>query len=146
MLKAIGLGVFFVILCVAIPSLLGYYHNDHEQSTDSSVQQTEKEPNFDQIIDEETTDSDKHDKTDVSLEKNNEENEDLVFTTTDEAMEAVLEHFSLTELISIYQSIRNGVDDESREELITMLQERFSDEEIEALKVIGFSELDKVLQ
>jgi uncharacterized protein YxeA len=146
-MKAILLGVLFVILCVGIPSLLGYYHSDNKQLADTFEQEIEQESSIEPETNEGTpTYSTEGDETDYSLEQINEEKEELVFTTTEEAMEAVLEHFSLTELISIYQSVRNGADEKKREEIITMLQERFSDEEIEALKVIGFSELDKVLQ
>jgi uncharacterized protein YxeA len=146
-MKAILLGVLFVILCVGIPSLLGYYHSDNKQLADTFEQEIEQESSIEPETNEGTpTYSTEGDETDYSLEQINEEKEELVFSTTEEAMEAVLEHFSLTELISIYQSVRNGADEKKREEIITMLQERFSDEEIEALKVIGFSELDKVLQ
>jgi uncharacterized protein YxeA len=146
-MKAIVLGVLFVILCVGIPSLLGYYHSDNKQLADTFEQEVEQESSIEPETNEGTPPySTEGDETDYSLEQINEEKEELVFSTTEEAMEAVLEHFSLTELISIYQSVRNGADEKKREEIITMLQERFSDEEIEALKVIGFSELDKVLQ
>ncbi|MFC0469646.1 hypothetical protein ACFFHM_03650 [Halalkalibacter kiskunsagensis] len=146
MLKAVVAGVFFVILCVAIPSLLGYYHSDNNRPFASFVKESEYDTSLEQRNDEKSMDLKIEHELDKMNDSQEEENQELVYATSDEAMEAVLKHFSLTELISIYQSVRHGVDEEKREELLTMLQERFSDEEIEALKVIGFSELDKALQ
>ncbi|KHF41128.1 hypothetical protein [Halalkalibacter okhensis] len=152
MIKAIMFGVFFVFLCVAIPSFLGFYHSSNETPEQESAynhehqmaEETKTKSESSSSLNEETDtfyddESNEQANTEVS-------SDDLVFSNRDEAIEAVLERFSLTELISIFSSVRNGVDDKKRDEIVEKLQEQFSDEEIEALKVIGFAELEKVLQ
>ncbi|WP_332633622.1 hypothetical protein [Halalkalibacter flavus] len=149
MIRAVIFGVFFVFLCVAIPSFLGFYHSSNQTPEKVTEPQSEH-----QIEEEIETKSEQHDFNEQSENdevedqqlKREDSSDELVFSNRDEAIEAVLERFSLTELISIFTSVRNGVDDEKRDELVAKLQEQFTDEEIEALKVIGFAELEKVLQ
>jgi hypothetical protein len=149
MIRAVIFGVFFVFLCVAIPSFLGFYHSSNQTPEQVTEPQSEH-----QIEEEIETKSEQHDFNEQSENdevedqqlKREDSSDELVFSNRDEAIEAVLERFSLTELISIFTSVRNGVDDEKRDELVAKLQEQFTDEEIEALKVIGFAELEKVLQ
>ncbi|MCL7748956.1 hypothetical protein [Halalkalibacter alkaliphilus] len=149
MIRAVIFGVFFVFLCVAIPGFLGFY-----QSSNQTPEQL-TEPQSEQQIEEEIetkskqydfNEQSKNDEVEDQQLEGDDSSDELVFSNRDEAIEAVLERFSLTELISIFTSVRNGVDEQKRDELVAKLQEQFTDEEIEALKVIGFAELEKVLQ
>jgi len=150
MTKAIISGLLFVILCVAIPGVLGFFHaadndqaevernvDESESSHDDRRITTEKGGNEDHMF---TTEDKSNAKYGSSIT-----NQELVLTR-EEAVEAVHDQFSLTELLSLYSQVKNGLSAEDKEEILSMLQERFSDEEIEALKVFGFSELEKVLQ
>ncbi len=69
------------------------------------------------------------------------QDQELVFTTKEEALDVILTHFTITELFHIYRAIQNGLTEEEQEALLTLLHERFTDEEISALKAIGMKEL-----
>lgn len=143
MARAMIYGFLFVILCVAIPGVIGLFHNADNSQTE--VERTVENVN-------------RNEKSILPPDKSG--NEDPGITTTDgpttnmeelaftreEVVEAVLDEFTLTELLSLYTKVKNGLAEEDKQELFAMLEERFSDDEIEALKVFGFSELEKVLQ
>ncbi|MDT8858666.1 hypothetical protein N0O92_00390 [Alkalihalobacillus sp. MEB130] len=152
MIRAIFFGVFFVFLCVAIPSFLGFYYSSNQVQEDARNTQLEDQVNDQteierpqqkfEVEEQKETAEDLEDQTENEIGSR----DDLVFSDRDEAIEAVMERFSLTDLLSIFRSVRNGMNEEERGELFAKLQEEFTDEEIEALKVIGFAELEKVLQ
>ncbi|GAE27436.1 hypothetical protein JCM9140_3583 [Halalkalibacter wakoensis JCM 9140] len=139
MVKAILFGILFVFLCVAVPSFVGYY-----QSSSTSGAQEETEQALSHMVEHEKIES-IDERGQIEENEDHQTNEELVYSSRDEAIEAVLEEFSLTELIGIFMDVRNS-DEDGHEQLIETLQERFDDDEIEALKVIGFSELEKILQ
>ncbi|MFC0559441.1 hypothetical protein [Halalkalibacter alkalisediminis] len=150
MAKAMISGLLFVILCMAIPGVLGLLHSTNNSQTEMERKVDESESRDEKRMI--TTDESSHEDRIFLTEDEparfsgaSMPNQELVFTR-EEAIEAVLDQFSLTELLGLYSQVKNGVNAEDKEEILTMLEERFSDEEIEALKVFGFSELDKVLQ
>ncbi|WP_227937391.1 hypothetical protein [Alkalihalobacillus deserti] len=141
-MRPIMYGVLFVLLCVTIPSLIGFYHNtDQKQAKVIEHEQIATTSNSNKIIEKEAAEKE----TTSNSFNNHDGHSELVFTK-EEAVEAVLNQFTLTELLSLYSQLQNGIDDVDKEKILAMLEERFTDEEIEALKVYGISELEKVLQ
>lgn len=137
-MKPIIFGVFFVILCVAIPSFLGYYFssNVEQGSSGDRLSQATLDP----------LEESSEQKEQESPPLNTKDSKPPLVFTREEAIEAVLEQFTLTELLNLYSTVKNGLNDKDKEELLALLEERFSEEEIEALKVFGFSDIEKVLQ
>ncbi|ARK31954.1 hypothetical protein [Halalkalibacter krulwichiae] len=141
MIRAIFLGVFFVFLCVSVPGIIGLYLGNQTENLDT--------PNQNELVlnapNNQVIDSNEEELTPSFPIPNNEHSSTQIHTK-DDAIELILEEFTFTELLGLYRSIQNGVSEEEKEELLALLEERFSQEEIEALKVFGFSELEKVLQ
>jgi hypothetical protein len=143
MMKAIFLGMFFVFLCVLIPGLVGVYHSVdrnevHEEETgkDFVSNEGENELNAPEV----------QAKPNLILHENENNSDDQpIAYTKEEAVEAILDQFTLMELLSLYSNVQNGITKQDKEKILAMLEERFTEEEIEALKVIGFSDLEKVL-
>ena len=63
----------------------------------------------------------------------------LPFTTKEEAMKVLIRKVGITKLLSLQKKAEEGTI--TQEEVITSLEENLSEEEINALKVIGFKEI-----
>ncbi|WP_142996754.1 hypothetical protein [Alteribacter keqinensis] len=70
-----------------------------------------------------------------------EEKDALPFTTAEEATRVLMSKFSLSELYSISSKASGGMTTEEQAELETLLRSRLTDDEIEAIMVIGLSEI-----
>ncbi|MBY6035049.1 hypothetical protein KUV80_00185 [Fictibacillus nanhaiensis] len=69
--------------------------------------------------------------------------ESLIFTTKKEAVKLISERYTIRELANIREKVSSGLDDEQKEEVYKELQEKFSDEELLALKVVALKEIKK---
>jgi flagellar basal body-associated protein FliL len=67
--------------------------------------------------------------------------DDLPFHTKEEALKAVVKKFSIGELNELKNKITNGIDAQEQEEIKSILEEKLSPEEMEALKIIALKEL-----
>ncbi|MDE5414013.1 hypothetical protein [Alkalihalobacterium chitinilyticum] len=63
----------------------------------------------------------------------------------DEAITKVMEEFSMTELLSIAEKVGSGLSGEEIEELKATIKERFSPEDIDALKELGKNKINQFL-
>jgi len=128
MTKAAVFGFIFVVICVLIPGGLGLYFANNDVDDSLSV------PEIKEVIEP------GHQQEEINLT-----GASPTFTR-EEAIELILEQFTFTELLNLYATVQNGMSAEEKKEILSLLQERFSEEEIEAIKVMGFAELEKVLQ
>ncbi|GAE33245.1 hypothetical protein [Halalkalibacter akibai] len=128
MTKAAVFGFIFVVICVLIPGGLGLYFADNDVDDSLSV------PEIKEVIEP------GHQQEEINLTGASQT------FTREEAIELILEQFTFTELLNLYATVQNGMSAEEKKEILSLLQERFSEEEIEAIKVMGFAELEKVLQ
>lgn len=72
-----------------------------------------------------------------------EEKQALPFTTAEEAARVLMTKFSLGELYSIASKASGGMTQEEQAELETKLRSRLTDEELEAMMVIGLDEIQR---
>lgn len=66
---------------------------------------------------------------------------DLPFRTKEEALKALAKKFSAAELNEIRSKVTDGISAREKEELVAMLEQKLSPEELEALKMIALKEL-----
>lgn len=79
---------------------------------------------------------------DLNIDKNS-----LPFQTKDQAMKVVLDELSVREITEIGNKLVNSnISEDTLNELIQSFSHRFSDEEIQAFKVIGISKLMEMKQ
>ncbi|MDE5414286.1 hypothetical protein [Alkalihalobacterium chitinilyticum] len=77
-----------------------------------------------------------HDLGPMTDETSTDQQEELALTK-DEAITRVLSEFSMTELVTMVDKVKNGLTEKEFEEMKTTLKHHFSAEEIEALKELG---------
>ncbi|MFD1205262.1 hypothetical protein ACFQ38_09115 [Sporosarcina contaminans] len=65
----------------------------------------------------------------------------LPFKTKDEAMRVLLKKFSLSELNDIQIKVRSGMTTEEQQQLFADLQNRLTEDEMTALKLLAYKEL-----
>ncbi|PYZ99035.1 hypothetical protein CR205_10875 [Alteribacter lacisalsi] len=70
-----------------------------------------------------------------------EQRENLPFTTKEEATRLLFSKFSMSELYDIANKASGGMSAEEQAEIQAVLESRLSDEEMEALMVIGLDEI-----
>ncbi|MEQ6377934.1 hypothetical protein RZN25_14035 [Bacillaceae bacterium S4-13-56] len=70
-------------------------------------------------------------------------NEALPFTTSEEATKAILKKIDMNEMKEVASQLKGGISKEEQEELMQLMEEKLSEEEINALKVIAYKELNK---
>jgi divalent metal cation (Fe/Co/Zn/Cd) transporter len=66
----------------------------------------------------------------------------LVYQTKEEAIKAVVKKVGVSELMGIQSKVSDGLSTEEQSEILGMLQEKLSEEEILALKVLVNKELN----
>ena len=71
--------------------------------------------------------------------------DELPFTTKEEGVKAVISKFSITELADIATSAQRGLTAQEQMEMANEVMERMSEEELEALMIVGLAELKKKL-
>ncbi|MDL4841123.1 hypothetical protein [Aquibacillus rhizosphaerae] len=67
----------------------------------------------------------------------------LPFNTKEEAVKKLVTKFSITEMKEIQSNIQSGMTDEQQQEIIRKIETKLTSEELEALKVIAYKELNK---
>ncbi len=67
----------------------------------------------------------------------------LPFTTKEEATRELVKKFSPGELKNIQSTVQGGLTEEKKQELIQTLESKLTEEEIQALKVLAYKELNK---
>jgi hypothetical protein len=67
----------------------------------------------------------------------------LPFTTKEEATKVLLKKFSVEELIEIQSMVNDGISIEDEEVLLSTFEDKLTEEELLALKVITIKELNK---
>ena len=67
----------------------------------------------------------------------------LPFTTKEQATRALVSKFSVSEISEIQEKVTGGLTSEAKQELLQMVESKLTEEEILALKVIAYKELNK---
>ena len=67
----------------------------------------------------------------------------LPFTTKEQATRALIKKFSMRELQTIQSQVQNGMSDSEIQSLLNEITGKLTDEELLALKVIAFKELNQ---
>jgi hypothetical protein len=67
----------------------------------------------------------------------------LVYQTKDEAINGVIKKVGISELVDLQSKVSDGVTAEEQSEILAMLEEKMSEEEILALKVLVNRELNR---
>ncbi len=68
---------------------------------------------------------------------------DLPFTTKEEALSVIVRKFSANELTEIAQQVKDGLTEAEKEALFAKYRDRFTDEEWQALLLIGRGALEE---
>jgi hypothetical protein len=122
-------------------------HVTHQMLTEEEVESLLKDPQVQKIIKEqlgleyakEIVNMNEDVATSTELDP---KNQDLP-QTREEAFQLVLGKYSITEVKNLVTKVQGGITPEEEAEFKLALTERLSEEEIDALKVIGFIELMK---
>jgi hypothetical protein len=77
------------------------------------------------------------------IEAGGEAPENLPFTTKEEAMKVVSEKYSINDMVEMRDKVREGLSREEKAEIYKDLQSKFTDEELQALKIIALREMQK---
>ncbi|WP_146035893.1 hypothetical protein [Salipaludibacillus keqinensis] len=125
-------GGYQFILGYASDQLVGQVAN--EVFTDDAMHQLLDDPQVASLI--ESYQSDK------SLSTAEVSRESLPFKTKEEATKLVVSKFSITEIREISSKASRGLSKEEQLDLETKVMERLTPEEIEALMIIGLSEIN----
>ncbi|RXI95534.1 hypothetical protein DS745_24080 [Anaerobacillus alkaliphilus] len=67
----------------------------------------------------------------------------LPFSTKEEGVKVVLSKFSIAEMTEIATQVQGGLSSSEQQKIASKLQERLTDEELEALMIIGIAEFKK---
>ena len=67
----------------------------------------------------------------------------LPFTTKEQATRALIKKFGISELQNIQSKVQNGMSNSDAQELLNEMTGKLTEEELLALKVIAFKELNK---
>lgn len=76
-------------------------------------------------------------------ESANVETSSLPFTTKEEATKKLMKKFSPSELKDIQSSVQGGLTEEKKQELLNTLESKLTEQEMQALKVLAYKELNK---
>jgi hypothetical protein len=77
------------------------------------------------------------------IEEGGEALKNLPFTTKKEAMEVVSEKYSVNEMVEMRDKVREGLTSEEKAEIYNELQSKFTEEELQALKIVALKEMQK---
>lgn len=67
----------------------------------------------------------------------------LPFTTKEEAAKTIIKKIGMTELQSIQSQVKDGVTAEEKQEILNKVESKLTEEEILALKVLAYKELNQ---
>lgn len=125
------LGVFLVVpQLLSMLSTTVITHVTEELMTDDVMEELMSDPQIQQIVAEYADTS--------SVTK--ESIDALPFATKEEGLKVIISKFSPGELKDLAQIAKNGVSEEEKEQLITTYKERFTEDEVKALLIIGLAE------
>lgn len=124
-----GAGVYYFGTSIASEQIMTYVNDEllKEENLDEIKEMIEADPQLKAFL---------TDGSDVS-------NGALPFTTSEEATKAILKKFDLDEMKEVASQIKGGINKEELQELMQLMEEKLSEEEINALKVIAYKELNK---
>ncbi|ANX13753.1 hypothetical protein ABE41_017220 [Fictibacillus arsenicus] len=77
------------------------------------------------------------------LEDGEEAPENLPFTTKEEAIKIVSKKYSVNEMVEMRDKVREGLTSKEKEEIYNDIQSKFTEEELQALKVVALKEMKK---
>jgi hypothetical protein len=142
-----GEGMKKLFIAMVILGVLGYvgYHYAISFASDKVIDQVAEHVLNEQEVEQLLNDPDVKKMVEQDIGKPSVESsvEGLPFHTKEEALKAVTEKFSVGELNEIRYKVTDGIDSKEKEELIALLEEKLSPEEMEALKIIALKELQK---
>jgi hypothetical protein len=75
------------------------------------------------------------------IEAGGEAPENLPFTTKEEAMKVVSEKYSVNEMVEMRDKVREGLTSEEKAEIYKDLQSKFTEDELQALKIVALREM-----
>jgi hypothetical protein len=77
------------------------------------------------------------------IEAGGEAPENLPFITKEEAKKVVSEKYSINDMVEMRDKVREGLSSEEKAEIYKDLQSKFTDEELQALKIVALREMQK---
>ncbi|MBP3953171.1 hypothetical protein [Bacillus suaedae] len=146
MWKGMIAGFIFTLLLLVGAGYLGYQSLTTERTSEDLAKKIENDFSKELNIETQTAKSDTLSNQTEAAEQQTEtdETEAVPAAAQSEAIEVVMSKFSLEELLAIYEEVQKGAT--NKEELLELLNERLTDEEIEALKSFGITELENMIQ
>lgn len=126
-LVGIGYGVYYFGTNMASDKVMDTVSKELEKSgqIDAVKKEIEEDPDLQRIVNEGA----------------NVDDSKLPFNTKEEATRVLVKKVGISELNNIKNQVQNGT--ASKEEIINKVQDKLTDEEILALKVIAYKELNK---
>lgn len=146
MWKGMIAGFIFTLLLLVGAGYLGLQSLTTERTTEDLAKKIENDFSKELNVESQTAKSDTlSNQTEATEQKlETDDPEAVPAAAQSEAIEVVMSKFSLEELLAIYEKVQTGAT--NKEELLELLDERFTDEEIEALKSYGITELENLIQ
>ena len=141
-----------LIVIILIVLSYGIYRMALSYAADQIVQQISEEVLTDEVIIQLKSDPqiqdllkkyEKKDTSDIHLTQKNMDN--LPFTTKEEAVKTIIGKFSIGEIHDVTVKASRGLTLKEQAELETMVMQRLTSEEIEALLIIGIAEISEEL-
>ncbi|OIJ15507.1 hypothetical protein BKP35_00490 [Anaerobacillus arseniciselenatis] len=142
--------IILSLIILGFISVAGYYGYNHAISYTSDqmiehvvndlldeqiVEQLLSDPKIEELVQELVSQE--------SKKTSSEKLEELPFTTKEEGVKVVLSKFSIGEITAIASQAQSGLTVEQQMEIADQFTERLTEEEIEALMIIGVAELMK---
>ena len=136
--------LFFLVLLVAIAGV-GVYHFGTKAASDKVMDyvSTELESSGEMDKVKETIQNDPQLQAFIQEGNQNIDESKLPFTTKEEAVKTVVKKVGITELQSIQSKVKDGVTAEEKQEILNKVEGKLTEEEILALKVLAYKELNQ---
>lgn len=129
LLGGIGFGVYYFGTNIASDKVLAVITDQLESSgqIEELKKQIEKDPELTKFVEEGANVDESH----------------LPFTTKEQATRALVSKFSVSEISDIQAKVEGGLTPEVQQELLRKVESKLTEEEILALKVIAYKELNR---
>lgn len=137
--------LFIVILIMAMVGVLGYAGYQYalgfvsEKVMDQVAEHMLDEEEVDQLLNDHEVKKWIEEEQDSSLSEKTAA--ELPFHTKEEALKTITGKLSVGEINEIRNKVSDGIDAQDKQEIIALLEDRLSPEELEALKIIALKEL-----
>ena len=135
-LVVLSYGIYRVALSYAADQIVQQI--SEEVLTDEVIIQLKSDPQIQALLKE----FEKKDTSDILTQKNI---DNLPFSTKEEAVKTIIGKFSIGEIRDVSVKASRGLTLKEQAELETMVMERLTSEEIEALLIIGITEISEEL-